>query len=157
MIIVCSVALQTAVMRKEGRLQISGPNINIPKKQLRAQWPAILQRLAPQDVTAHIFVDSADSYIACAAKIILTKAKVRHICLYTAARFWLHVCIQQALQHFVWSLQPADADSCLSSSKPITCCSKIIARQDKLPRIAASEQCFNCLLARCVVRVRPAG
>lgn len=72
-------AAQTAVMRKEGRLQISGPNINIPKKQLRAQWPAILQRLAPQDVTAHIFVDSADSYIACAAKIILTKAKVRGV------------------------------------------------------------------------------
>ncbi|WIA30844.1 hypothetical protein OEZ86_000902 [Tetradesmus obliquus] len=70
---------QTAVMRKEGRLQISGPNINIPKKQLRAQWPAILQRLAPQDVTAHIFVDSADSYIACAAKIILTKAKAEPV------------------------------------------------------------------------------
>lgn len=68
--------MQTAVMRKEGRLQISGPNINIPKKQLRSQWPAVLEKLAPQDVTAHIFVDSQDSYIACAAKIILTKAKV---------------------------------------------------------------------------------
>ena len=63
-------------MRKEGRLQITGPNINIPKKQLRAQWPAILDTLAPQDVKAHIFVDNPDSYIACAAKIILTKAKV---------------------------------------------------------------------------------
>jgi hypothetical protein len=76
---VTCLAAQTAVMRKEGRLQISGPNINIPKKQLRAQWPAILERLAPQDVTAHIFVDSADSYILCAAKIILTKAKVRRM------------------------------------------------------------------------------
>eukprot|EP00775_Hariotina_reticulata_P012793 gene12793-12921_t len=70
---------QTAVMRKEGRLQITGPNINIPKKQLRAQWPAILERLAPQDVQAHIFVDNPDSYIACAAKIILTKAKAEPV------------------------------------------------------------------------------
>ncbi|KAF6256982.1 hypothetical protein COO60DRAFT_1640330 [Scenedesmus sp. NREL 46B-D3] len=66
-------------MRKEGRLQISGPNINIPKKLLRAQWPAMLQRSAPQDVTAHVFVDSTDSYIACAAKIILTKAKAEPV------------------------------------------------------------------------------
>ncbi|KAF6252765.1 hypothetical protein COO60DRAFT_500349 [Scenedesmus sp. NREL 46B-D3] len=70
---------QAAVMRKEGRLQISGPNINIPKKQLRAQWPAMLQRSAPQDVTAHVFVNSTDSYIACAAKIILTKAKAEPV------------------------------------------------------------------------------
>jgi hypothetical protein len=75
-VVIVVAVVQTAVMRKEGRLQVSGPNINIPKKQLRAQWPAILEHLAPQDVTAHIFVDSADSYIACAAKIILTKAKV---------------------------------------------------------------------------------
>jgi hypothetical protein len=86
------VALQTAVMRKEGRLQVSGPNINIPKKQLRAQWPAILQRLAPQDVTAHIFVDSADSYIACAAKIILTKAKVGDVPQFGAALLLVRVC-----------------------------------------------------------------
>lgn len=69
--------VQTAVRRKEGRLQITGPNINIPKKQLRAQWPAILERLAPQDVQAHMFVDNPDQYISCAAKIIATKAKVR--------------------------------------------------------------------------------
>lgn len=71
---------QTAVLRKEGRLQISGPNLNIPKKQLRAQWPEIISsRLASQEVAAHIFVDSADSYIACGAKIILTKAKAEPV------------------------------------------------------------------------------
>lgn len=72
----CGFLVQAAILRKEGRLQIMGPNINIPKKQLRAQWPAVLERMSPQDVQAHIFIDSADQYISCAAKIILTKAKV---------------------------------------------------------------------------------
>lgn len=68
---------QAAVLRKEGRMQVSGPSINIPKKQLRAQWPEILDAHGPTDVTAHIFVDTADKYMSCAARITFTKAKVR--------------------------------------------------------------------------------
>lgn len=78
----CALALQAAVLRKEGRCQVSGPTINIPKKQLRAQWPEVLEAQGPRDVTAHIFVDCADRYMACAARITLTKAKVcaRSVC-----------------------------------------------------------------------------
>jgi hypothetical protein len=68
--------LQTAVLRKEGRCQVGGPTINIPRKQLRAQWPDLLEAQGPRDVAAHIFVDCADRYMACAARITLTKAKV---------------------------------------------------------------------------------
>jgi hypothetical protein len=63
-------------MKKDGHQQITGPNINIPKKQLRAQWKELLQLLQPQDVTAHIYLDDSLSYISCSAKVILTKAKV---------------------------------------------------------------------------------
>jgi len=69
--------MQAAVLRKEGRLQITGSNLNIPKKLLRAQWPELLDLQAPYDVQAHVFVDDLHKYIACAARIILTKAKVR--------------------------------------------------------------------------------
>jgi hypothetical protein len=69
-------SLQAAVLRKEGRCQVSGPTINIPKKQLRAQWPELLEAQGPRDVTAHIFVDCTNRYMACAARITLTKAKV---------------------------------------------------------------------------------
>ena len=72
--------VQTAVMKKDGHQQITGPNINIPKKQLRAQWKELLQLLQPQDVTAHIYLDDSTSYISCSAKIILTKAKVKWCC-----------------------------------------------------------------------------
>lgn len=63
-------------MKRQGRVQVTGPNINVPKKQLRAQWPALLTACAPTEVTAHIWLDDSDSYISCPAKIILTKAKV---------------------------------------------------------------------------------
>lgn len=69
--------MQAAVLRKEGRLQITGSNLNIPKKLLRAQWPELLDLQAPHDVQAHVFVDDPHKYIACAARITLTKAKVR--------------------------------------------------------------------------------
>jgi len=62
--------------------------------------------LVLQDVQAHIFVNNPDSYIACAAKIILTKAKVSRQVLsaYHCKRHAGCCCVLACLDRGFWLL-----------------------------------------------------